>query len=466
MAAIWKLIKWTLRLAVLAVVGLGAWLYVSPPDLIRVATSYSAKIVCSNVFISGRKAGEVLAEDVQAPGHPILKFVKVSVDESEGTVKAGLAGLFGNGLARFTTGVGCATVPDGNLERAAIKIDVAAVPSGDAAALAPSLTVGPQSQDPAIDAILDDPALQGPGLRAIVVAHNGRIIGERYGAGFDATTPLLGWSMTKTITAAIIGTLVRDGKLDVSKAGLFPEWTTDERAKITVADLMAMSSGLEFNEDYGDVTDVTRMLYLEPDMAAFARDKSLTGEIGKVFNYSSGTTVLLSRIWQDALGGAEVALAYPKQALFGPLGMASAVMEADARGTYTGSSYLYANARDWAKFAQMLADGGMANGTQILPLQFVSMMREPVAASDTGFGPQYGKGQVWLRGPSGTTPDNEDPDTGFVLPPDAFWMRGHDGQSICIIPSRKLIVLRMGLTPSKLNFKPQALVQRLLAVLP
>ena len=146
--------------------------------------------------------------------------------------------------------------------------------------------------------------------------------------------------------------------------------------------------------------------------------------------------------------------------------MSSAILEADARGTYTGSSYLYATARDWAKFAQMLADGGMANGTQILPPEFVAMMREPVAVSDEGFGPQYGKGQLWLRGPSGTTPDGEDPDTGFVLPADAFWMRGHDGQAICIIPSKRLVVLRMGLTPSKLNYKPQALVQRLIAVLP
>lgn len=465
MAAIWKLIKWTLRLAVIAVGALGAWLYVSPPDLIRVATSYSAKIVCSNVFIAGRDANAVLADDVQAPGHPILKFVRVSVDESAGTVKAGLAGLFGNGLASARQGLGCATVPDGDLGKAAAALDGPA-PGIDVAALWPQGHAVAPSQDPAIAAILDDPALQGPGMRAIVVAQNGRIVGERYGAGFDEKTPLLGWSMTKTVTAAIIGTLVREGKLDLGKAGLFPEWNTDDRAKITVADLMAMASGLEFNEDYGDVTDVTRMLYLEPDMAAFARDKPLTGEIGKIFNYSSGTTVLLSRIWQDVLGGAQEALGYPQKALFGPLGMASAVMEADARGTYTGSSYLYANARDWAKFAQMLADGGMANGTQILPTEFAAMMREPVAASYEGFGPQYGKGQVWLRGPSGTTPDGEDPDTGFVLPADAFWMRGHDGQAICIIPSKKLVVLRMGLTPSKLNYKPQALVQRLLAVLP
>ncbi len=462
-----RVMKWVLRLFVLAIIGLGAWLYVSPPDLIRVASAYSAKMVCSNVFVAGRDGNQVLADDVQAPGHPILKFVRISVDESEGTVSAGLAGVFGKGLAVFRPGLGCASVPNGDLAKA----KTVALKQGEPAA-ADAETPWPlgnqvaPSQDPAIAAILDDPALTGPGMRAVIVAQNGRILAERYGQGFDNKTPLLGWSMTKTVNTAIIGTLVRDGKLALAKPELFPEWKSDERARITIADLMAMASGLEFNEDYGTVDDVTRMLYLQPDMAAFARDKPLIGATGKAFNYSSGTTVLLSRIWQDALGGADIALNHPRAALFGPLNMASAVLEADEAGTFTGSSYMYANARDWARFAQMLLDGGMANGVQLLAPEFVAMMREPVAASDTGFGVQYGKGQVWLKGPSGTTPDDEDPDIGFALPSDIYWMLGHDGQSIAIIPSKKMIVLRLGLTPSKLNYKSQALVQRLTAVLP
>jgi CubicO group peptidase (beta-lactamase class C family) len=467
MGGLRRLMKWVLRLFVLAVAAGGMWLYISPPDLIRVAAGYSAKMVCSNVFIAGRDAGQVLADDVQAPGHPFLKYVRVSVDEKAGTVSAGLAGVFGKGLAVFRPGLGCASVPDGKVAGAkavALKQVEPQAANGDQ-----PWPVGDQvaaSQDPAIAAVLDDPAMAGPGMRAILVAQNGRIVAERYGEGFDGKTPLLGWSMTKTVNAAILGTLVRDGKLALTKAGLFPEWNTDNRAAITVADLMAMASGLGFDEDYGDVTDVTRMLYLQPDMAAFARDKPLAGQTGKTFSYSSGTAVLLSRIWQDALGRSDAALGYPRSALFDPLNMASATLEADEAGTFSGSSYLYANARDWARFAQMLLDNGMANGAQILPPEFVTMMQEPVTASDAGFGAQYGKGQVWLKGPSGTTPETQDRDLGFVLPADAYWMLGHDGQSICIIPSKKMIVLRMGLTPSKLNYKPQALVQRLVAVLP
>src|SRR5690606_29971883 len=123
-----------------------------------------------------------------------------------------------------------------------------------------------------------------------------------------------------------------------------------------------MSSGLEFNEDYGSVTDVTRMLYLEPDMAAFAADKPLVAVPGERFSYSSGTTALLSRIWQDAFIAPQEALAWPRQELFAPLGMASAVFETDARGTFVGSSYLYATARDWARFGEFLRKDGEWNG--------------------------------------------------------------------------------------------------------
>jgi len=286
------------------------------------------------------------------------------------------------------------------------------------------------------------------------VVKNGRIVGERYGEGFSADTPLLGWSMTKTVTAAIIGTLVRKGRLALDQDDLFELWSTDDRSTITIAELMAMSSGLAFNEDYGDVTDVTRMLYLEPDMAGFAAAKDLVAAPGSVFSYSSGTTLMLSRIWQDSFDDQAAALAWPRDALFAPLGMRSAVFEADARGTFAGSSYLYATARDWARFGQFLMQDGVWQGRHILPDDYVAMMREPAPASDG----VYGKGQLWLRRPGG--------DAEADLPDDTFWLRGHDGQSVTIVPSRDLVVVRLGLTPSKLGYRPQALVAALAAALP
>ena len=292
-------------------------------------------------------------------------------------------------------------------------------------------------------------------MRAIVVAHNGRIVGERYGEGFSPETPLLGWSMTKSVNAAIVGTLVKSGKLAVDRKQLLEPWKADGRAAISVADLMAMSSGLAFNEDYGDVTDITRMLYLERDMAGFAAAKPLAEPVGTVFSYSSGTSLILSRLWQDA-AGAE-AMSYPKRALFDPIGMASAVLEPDAHGTFVGSSYLYATARDWARFGQFLLQDGVWNGQEILPPGFVAWMREEAPVSKG----QYGKGQVWLYGPEGDTPVGQDPDVGFDLPDDTYWLEGHDGQSVAIVPSKKLVVVRMGLTPFNLAYKPQGLVSAL-----
>lgn len=447
MRVLLRVLKWVVVLLVVAVVGVAGWLYIAPPELIRVGSAYSAKIVCSNVFLAGRHAGQVLNDDVQAPGHPLLRIMRVTVDENARTVTAGLLGVFGKSVAAARDGLGCTSVPDGNVDAAKAVSLPSLAPATKPDALWPEGNRVEASQYPDIAGILNDAALAGPGMRAVVVVHNGRIVGERYADGFSAETPLLGWSMTKTVTAGIIGTLIKAGKMKVDATGVLDAWSSDERAKISLSDLMAMSSGLSFNENYGDVADVTRMLFLEPDMADFAASQSLAKAIGQSWSYSSGTTLILSRLWQTAAGGD--ALAWPRQALFGPLGMTSAVMEADEKGTFVGSSYLYATPRDWVRFGQFLLQDGVWNGEQILPPGFVAWMREPVAASNG----VYGKGQLWLH-PNSAGDDN-------ALPADAFWLIGHDGQSMAVIPSKQLVVLRLGLTPSKFGYRPQPLVASL-----
>ncbi|TIS55206.1 serine hydrolase [Mesorhizobium sp.] len=458
MRIILRIVKWLLGLVVLAVAALAAWLYVAPPELIRVGSGYSAKIICSNVFLAGRDANEVLAVDVQAPGHPLLRLMKVSVDKEKGTVSAGLFGVLGKSVAVVRDGLGCTSVPDGNTVAAKALVAAALTPAPPLDVLWPEGDKVDASQNPEIAKVLDDPAWTGTGMRAVVVVKNGRIVAERYSDGFSEMTPLLGWSMTKTVNAAIIGTLVKDGKMAMTNQGLFGPWKADGRAAISLADMMAMSSGLEFNEDYGDVADVTRMLYLEPDMAGFAESKRLTGDVGKVFSYSSGTAVMLSRLWQDAIGDKDKALAWPRTALFDPLGMQSAVLETDEQGTYVGSSYLYATARDWARFGQFLLQGGVWNGKEILPAGFVDWMRSQAPASKV-----YGKGQLWIEGPG----DEESPGAGVAagLPKDIYWMEGHDGQTVAIVPSEQLVVVRLGLTPAKLGYRPQTMVAALVKAL-
>lgn len=441
-------------------------LAVKPPELLKVGANYGAKIVCSNVFLAGRDAQAVLADDVQAPGHPVLKHLKVSIDKERKTVRAQFFGFVGDGMAVYRPGTGCAAVPDGDVALAS-QYRFHPVPIW-----APSPNVswptGSLAQtNAAVQALLDQDALAGPGMRGMAVIHRGRLVAQRYGAGFNAASPLLGWSITKSVSAALVGMQVADGKLSLQQSGFWPQG--DERAQITVAQLMSMTSGLRYNESYGDVSDVTRMLYLEPDMASFASAQPLEAAPGSKWNYSSGTTLLLSRIWQRAAKGdaatpattADV-LALPHDRLFAPLGMSSAVMEADARGNLVGSSYMYANTQDWARFGQFLLQDGVWQGKRMLPEGFVEGMQKVATAS----GGQYGQGQVWRWGPSGDTPEGQNPDVRFQLPADTYWMQGHDGQSIAIVPSRQLVVVRLGLTPHRLLYQPQALLAAVVKALP
>jgi CubicO group peptidase (beta-lactamase class C family) len=412
---------------------------------LRVATNYSAKMVCSSVFISGRDAEQVLAVDVQAPGHPLLRQVSIDVDRVAGTIEARLFGYFAPAKSQYRPGLGCTNVHKAPLS------DASLLPAGDLeAALWPTGNVVMASQDPQLATILGDEALLGDGYRAVVVVRNGRIVAEVYGDRFDADTPLLGWSMTKTVTAALIGTMVQSGQiaLDDRLSDVFSDWANDDRRDISVQDMLAMSSGLSWNEGYGNVSDVTRMLYLEDDMATFAASLPLEANVGAVFNYSSGTTTALSHVWQSKLG--DGALTYPTQALFAPLGMTSAILETDATDTFVGSSYMYATGRDWARFGQLLLQEGAWDGRQILPTGYTDWMVEPVAASDR----TYGRGQIWHT-PPGDLSQFED----------AVWLRGHDGQSIGIFPSHDMVLVRLGLTPSRDNYSSLPLAQALIAAL-
>jgi CubicO group peptidase (beta-lactamase class C family) len=454
-----KILRRTAAALFLLLLALILLLWLEPPDLLRVGANYSAKIVCSNVFLAGRDPEDVLRADVQAPGIALLRLMRVSVDREHGAVRAGFLGFIGDGLATARPGQGCTAVPDGKLALANTEAaTVRAAPSSSSAGSAATALWpdgGAVETKPTLDGILANDQLAGPGARAILIVDHGRIVAERYTSGFTARTPLLGWSMTKTVMASLIGMLVKDGKLSLDQSGFWPAAPGDGRDRIRVADLLAMSSGLRFNENYGAVSDVTSMLYLQPDMAGFARAQPLAHPVGEAWSYSSGTAVILSRIMQDAAGGDGGAFADAR--LFKPLGMSSAIMEADEHGTLVGSSYMYATARDWAKFAQFLLQEGVWQGQELLPSGYVAMMAAPVAAS----GGQYGHGQVWLWGSDAAAP-GVNPDAAFGIPADTFWLSGHDGQSIAVIRSRQLIIVRLGLTPQSLGYSPQPLVKAVL----
>jgi CubicO group peptidase (beta-lactamase class C family) len=454
---------------ILAIIVVALW--INPPDLVRVAANYSAKTICSNVFLAGRDPDEVLQSDVQSPGLPVLRFMQVRVDRQQKVVHAGLLGFIGSGLAIARPTTGCAAVPDGNLEFAK-RVDVLNAPIPAPSAFTPSTpastplaptstpstspsTPWPDGDAPtpnaSVQQLLTDDTLAGPGMRAVVVIDHGRLVADRYSSGFSPTTPLLGWSMTKSVLAGLVGILVKEGQLSLDQSA---GWT-DGRDRIHIEHLLSMTSGLHFNEGYGGVSDVVRMLYLQPDAAGFAHEQPLEHPPGEVWSYSSGTANILSRIVQDAAGklGANVA----RVKLFQPLGMTSATMEADEDGTLVGSSYMYATARDWARYGQFLLQGGVWQGQALLPAGYVAMMATPVTAS----GGQYGHGLVWLWGSDPSVP-GKNPDTAFGIPTDTFYMQGHDGQTIAVIPSRQLVIVRLGLTPARAHYQIQPLIKAIL----
>jgi CubicO group peptidase (beta-lactamase class C family) len=450
-------------------------LWAKPPELLRVSANYAAKIVCSNVYLAGRDPAEVLRADVQAPGVALLRLMRVTVDSAHGQVRAGLLGFIGDGLAAVRPDQGCVTIPGDDAE-GVFGLDPSYAPTLLSPALQPPAQPGPPGSgarpvepsddwpdgeavhtEPELDRLIENDALTGPETRAVVVVHRGKIVAERYGRSFDARMPQLGWSMTKSVIAGLVGSLIQQGRLSLDASMRWP--ADDARAAIKIRDLLAMSSGLNWNEGYGAVSDVTRMLFLEPDMAAFARNHPLVHPPGTFWNYSSGSAVILSRLVQDAAGGLPAGTA--RALLFAPLGMSSALIEADAHGTLVGSSYMYATPHDWARYGQFLLQQGTWHGQALLPSGFVALMTTPVAASHG----QYGQGLVWLWGSDAEIP-GQNPDAAFGIPPDTFWLEGHDGQFIAIVPSRELVVVRLGLTPARLQYRRQDLVKALLAAVP
>ena len=299
----------------------------------------------------------------------------------------------------------------------------------------------PVKENPALRPILDaafaEPGPRKKRTRAVVVVQDGAIIGERYAPGITAETPLNGWSMTKSVMGALIGTLVGQGKLSLADKNLLAEWRApgDPRAGIALEDLLRMRSGLRFSEVYADpLSDVTRMLFDGHDAGGFAASRPLEAPPGTFWKYSSGTTNILSLIARRALGEKDYPH-WPRRALFDPLGMASAVLEPDASGTFVGSSFLFATARDWARFGLLYANGGDG----VLPKGWAAFGASPTPQAPDG---RYGA-HWWLKLSKelgGGT------DAAARIPADAFHALGHEGQCLTVIPSRRLVVVRLGLS--------------------
>src|SRR5262249_43574307 len=204
--------------------------------------------------------------------------------------------------------------------------------------------------------------------RAVVVVQDGELVAEQYAPGFDASMPLPGWSMAKSVLNALVGILIGERRLSLQDTALLPQWQPpDPRAAITIEDLLRMRSGLKFSEVYSNFSsDVIEMLFNQPDTAGYAARQPLNFAPGETWTYASGTSNILSAIVRRTVGE-RAYWGWPREVLFGPLGMTSATLEPDASGTFVCSSFMFATARDWARFGQLFLQDGVWDGRRILP---------------------------------------------------------------------------------------------------
>jgi len=433
--------------------------------ILYIGAGYKAKILCSSVFISHRSPDDVLREELSDSR---LKIITQKIDDRNQRVTAAAPLGLVKRTAYYRSGLG-ATLdlasrdvgkglqpiqppedywslpwPQGNL------VDRSHLPDEiDSARLTQAIG----------EAFAEPDSLHLRRTRAVVVVYKGKIIAERYADGFTSDTPLLGWSMTKSVMNALIGILVGQGKLSIDQAALVPEWQspTDARRAITLDHLLHMSSGLEFGEQYSSLfSDVVVMLYREKDAAKFAINKPLIHPPGSYWDYSSGTTNILSRIIRQTFAGDDRAyLEFPAKALFQRIGMYSAIIEPDAAGNFVGSSYLYATARDWARFGLLYLQDGVWEGQRILPEGWVQYSLTPLDLAPFG---KYGA--HWWLGPHCLP--IYDATVAATLPNDLFSARGHNDQYVTIIPSKQLVIVRLGFTEQNNVWNQAAFVAKII----
>jgi CubicO group peptidase (beta-lactamase class C family) len=414
----------------LSVLALAALATGCVPSQLEVVSGMVSHTLCAEVFVTGLAPERAYEESIA--GHSGMELVGRSlayeVDRERRLVRTTIGGRF-ESRALHRPGLGCLLLRDVEPPRVAVPRE--ALPAPLLSEIAGPAVVEPA--DPAFAAALarafEETDPPGRYTRAVVVAHEGRVIAERYAPGIGPETRLLGYSTSKAVMNALVGILVREGKLALDRPAPVPEWSgpADERRAITPEHLLRMTSGLDGGESAGPSSPRAKMLFLERDMAAFAARARLVAKPGTQWRYSDGDTLILSGVVRRA-AGADV-LAFSRRELFGPLGMQSAVLELDVAGTPVGSTFAYASARDWLRFGLLYLGDGAAGGRRILPEGWVARSTTPTL--DTSYGAGF-----WLQ----RAGDESIPGA----PPDAYFAGGLLGQYVAVVPSRRLVVARFG----------------------
>ncbi|MEO1084658.1 MAG: serine hydrolase [Acidobacteriota bacterium] len=452
------MVKKVLLGSVLVAVAVGALVASPLTTMLHGANGFAAKWVCSHVHLTGRTI-ERAAGDL--PSNPLLDYLAIEASGADRITVSVLGGFARSAIYR--DGFGCTLVPPG-LDDA----DLAPTPPPSAArADSPDPQTSPHwlpvpgtvdvtAVQGAVDgAFTEDQPERAKNTRAVVVLYDGALVAERYAEGFDAQTPLLGWSMTKSVLNALYGRAVALGYLELDAPPPIEQWT-DDRSAITFDQLLRMSSGLAFQEDYGDLdSDAVQMLFVKADAGLVAAKQGLVAPPDGAWSYSSGTSNILSRALRDTLGQARY-WGFPRRELFEPAGMTSALLEPDPSGVYVASSFGWATAMDWARFGQLYLDDGVVDGERLLPEGWVDYTVRPTAEAPRGI---YGA-HFWLNADADGGPRWPD------LPSDLYLASGFQGQAVVIVPSRRAVIVRLGLSQAESSWNLPAFLADVLATLP
>ena len=405
-----------------------------PPNYIihgpNVGSGIGSKLLCSSRYVSGYSREQAYQDLIQYSA--ILEYLTIDYDDNNRSVSTSLFGIQGK-TATALPGLGCAVDYLGINDRYEIQTQAVSA-SNDPWPRGSAVTTIDNAVQALVEEIVAADNAAGLNTRALLVVNGGEIVAESYDQEAGPETPLLGWSMAKSLMAVALGNLEYRNLIDLSASPGFPGWD-DEQAGITVVDMLHMADGLEFSEEYEPGDDVTAMLFTVPASADYVLQQEALFEPGTFFNYSSGTANLLSKVHQDAIGSAQKAYADFQENIFRPMGFQHAVFETDASGVFVGSSYFYASARDWARLGQLMLNEGTLNNRRVVSEDWVARATSPNNTdNEKAYGYQWwlNSGDERLRYPS--------------LPADTYFANGNRQQFMMVFPSDDTVIVRLGWT--------------------
>tara|TARA_B100001250_G_scaffold154625_2_gene132839 strand:+ start:1367 stop:2779 length:1413 start_codon:yes stop_codon:yes gene_type:complete len=421
---------------------------VSGCSLVRdlgVGKGFSAKYLCSSVFNSGMAEEKVIEDFIKPKVRQLPWFWRVDVDRDTHQVSVGdiFTGQRGTATAIYTAGKGCTLLVGKTREdveslpftpssaSASAEASDAEWPLGERVAPVTAGDFDTDALDKAVAGMFEEKWPSALNTTSVLVVHKGRIVAEAYDNGATADTPLLGWSMTKSVTGMLIGILIDQGRLDLDGPAPIPQWQGTDKAAITPRQLLNMASGIENNENYKGLSDVSQMLYLESDQLSFAAGQALVHEPGTVFDYSTPEANRLAAILRSVLGGQQAVYDFYQNELFHKLGIYTGFIEFDASGGMVGGAYGYLTTRDWAKLGLLYLNDGIWDGERVFTAHWMRFALAPSPAAG-----HYGA-QLWI---------NTDGERWYDLPEDIFYFMGHQGQRVIMVPSKDLVIVRTGVT--------------------